>query len=81
MITFIMSFQNIIKLIKTKSKPDRLVWLNSIDSNLKLHNYVLLNFENMSQFRKNNSTKIRLHVDATCLHDPGDVDEASAKHF
>jgi hypothetical protein len=35
----------------------------------------------MSTLWKNNSTVIQLHVDGTCLDDPGHVAEAFAKHF
>ena len=35
----------------------------------------------MSVFRNNNSTLIQLHLDGTCIDDPGNVAEAFAKHF
>ena len=35
----------------------------------------------MSTFQKNNSNSIQLHTDGTCTDDPGNVDEAFAKHF
>jgi hypothetical protein len=34
----------------------------------------------VSTFRKKNSTMIQVHIDGTCLGDPGDFAKAFAKH-
>jgi hypothetical protein len=67
------------KLVKNTIKSGRLMWLKSIDNNLKLQPQHFWKY--VSNFRKHRSSSIQLNVDGTHLVKPSVDVDASAKLF
>jgi hypothetical protein len=65
--------------VKSTIKSDRLVWLKSIDDNLKYQHKQFWNY--VSKFRKDSDNPAKFQVHGIHVTSPGETANAFCKHF